>query len=281
VPEYRSKQARECHVAVCARPEGRTVKTVKKEKRSDVQHMRLRVWPQWQRAARRHSVKGRSEQTQGSQAPVCCGHRMIFETGSGAKRLAGCVGGPRAQPRQPQQSVRMESVAALRPSIRRHHGCSNWLRWTPTRNRGSAGARSARRGRRRTGQQRVGHQRPHRTCSRCAVLPKRARAGLFYGDLRPRAASTRRNKKIGRLRQQHDFLRLPLLLLTTHPPTLSTLRSRSVRHRRHPPVTQPLPVRSCLHLLPDRLTCRRPPLSACFSANRDPACSARRLSRPR
>jgi hypothetical protein len=93
VPEYRSKQARECHVAVCARPESRTVKTVKKEKRSDVQHRRLRVWPQWQRAARRHSVKGRSEQTQGSQAPVCCGHRMIFETGSGAKRLAGCVGG--------------------------------------------------------------------------------------------------------------------------------------------------------------------------------------------
>jgi hypothetical protein len=40
VPEYRSKQARECHVAVCASPEG---ETVKKAKSSDVQHRRRRV----------------------------------------------------------------------------------------------------------------------------------------------------------------------------------------------------------------------------------------------
>jgi hypothetical protein len=153
--------------------------------------------------------------------------------------------GPRAQHHQHRGWRVLLALASRARAIHRHHGRSTWLRSTPTRNRGSAGVCSAGYGRR-TGQRRVGHQRPHRrwlaahlSCSRCAVVPKRARAGLFYGDLRPRAASTRRNKNIGRLRQHRHFCSL-LSCCSPRTRPHSRLRSRSVRHRRNPPVTQPL-----------------------------------------
>jgi hypothetical protein len=124
---------------------------------------------------------------------------MIFRR-TPAKRLAGCVGGLGLHAGQPQHCARLEILLAL-VSGRDRSVVTKGARMgaaTPTRNRGSAGARAAGCWGP-LGCPAVGAQRRHVPtvsppgCSRCAVVPKSASSSSWPFLWGPEAAGSLRS----------------------------------------------------------------------------------------
>jgi hypothetical protein len=170
---------------------------------------------------------------------------MIFRRAP-AKRLAGCVGGLGLHAGQPQHCTRLEILLAL-VSGRDRSVVTKALEWVRRRPHVTVAAQGRARpaaGGHWAAQQLVpnGATSPplaHLDAADVRWYPKApaARAGLFYGDLRPRAACARRNKKHRAPPLADTFLSSA----AAHhaPSTTTTPRSRSCVTSPSPAVTQP------------------------------------------